>query len=235
MTDETPAQCTARVSFGQAMRNRYFLHDPAYVNLNHGSFGSTVRPVLDTLRTYQDASELAPDRYIRYEYPRLLDASRQAAAAHLHVDPDELVLVANATTAVNAVLRNLAPRWVPGDVILFLDTVYGATRKTIDWVVDTSAAGSMCVAFALPASHTEILEAYREAFVKCVRQGRRVRMVVLETIPSLPSVRLPFEDMIRIARAEGALTLVDGARKSNILLLLFSLVSPSFLSRPWHS
>ncbi|KAK2601237.1 hypothetical protein N8I77_010701 [Diaporthe amygdali] len=234
MTDGILTQPTPRVPFGQAMRNRYFLLDPAYVNLNHGSFGSTVRPVLDTLPAFQDASERAPDRYIRYEYPRLLDTSRHAAAAHLRVDPNELVLVANATTAVNAVLRNLAPQWGPGDVILFLDTVYGATRKTIDWVVDTSPVEKMCVTFALPASHVTILDAYREAFAECARQGKSVRIVVLETIPSLPGVRLPFEDMIRVARAEGALTLVDGAHAIGHFPFDLRSLDPDFFTSNCH-
>ncbi|KAG8163687.1 hypothetical protein KVR01_006984 [Diaporthe batatas] len=235
MGEEPFARPAAGVSFGRAMRNTHFLIEPAYVNLNHGSFGSTVRPVRDAMRAYQDASEQAPDRYIRYEYPRLLDASRHAAAAHLRVDPDELVLVANATTAVNAVLRNLAPRWVAGDVVLFLDTVYGATRKTIDWVVDTSPAESVCVDFSLPSdSHADILDAFRAAFAQCARQGKRVRVAVLETIPSLPGVRLPFEEMNRIAQAEGALTLVDGAHAIGHFPFDLSSLSPDFFTSNCH-
>jgi len=66
-----------------------------------------VKSVRDKLRSLQDAAEAAPDRYIRYEYPRLLDASRAVMADYLNVHVDDVVYITNATTAVNAILRNL--------------------------------------------------------------------------------------------------------------------------------
>lgn len=163
------------------------------------------------MRGFQDASENAPDRYIRYEYPALLDASREAAAEYLAVPNEEVVLVSNVTTGLNAVLRNLAPSFREGDVILYVDTIYGATLKTIDYVAEISPVRSVRVEFELPASDEEVLGSFQKAFA--LHRGK-VRVAVFDTIASLPGVRLPFEEMQRIARAEGALTLVDGARMS---------------------
>lgn len=178
-----------------------------------GSFGSTVRPVRDAMRGFQDASEAAPDRYIRYEYPALLDASREAAARYLDVPADEVVLVSNVTTAINAVIRNLAPSFREGDIILYVDTVYGSTLKTIEYASEISPVDSARVEFELPASDEVVLDAYRRAFA--AHKGR-VRLAVFDTVASLPGVRLPYEEMQRIARAEGALTLVDAARMSDL-------------------
>lgn len=180
----------------------------------------------DALRGFQDASERAPDRYIRYEYPALLDASRAAAAAYLGVPADDVVVVPNVTTALNAVLRNLAPSFREGDVILYVDTVYGATLKTIEYVAEISPVEAVRVEFELPgpgpgsaaAAEEQVLGAFRGAFA--AHRGR-VRVAVFDTIASLPGVRLPFEEMQRIAREEGAMTLVDGARRSSLCPVLF--------------
>lgn len=181
------------------------------------------------MRGYQDASEDAPDRYIRYEYPALLDASREAAAAHLGVPTDDVVVVSNVTTAINAVLRNLAPSFRDGDVILYVDTTYGSILKTIEYAGEISPVQSVRVEFELPASDEQVLDAFRGAFA--AHRGQ-VRLAVFDTIASLPAVRLPFEEMQSISRAEGALTLVDGARMCFFFLLACRL---SFLSRVYMS
>lgn len=172
------------------------------------------------MRGYQDASEDAPDRYIRYEYPALLDASRAAAAAHLGVPTDDVVVVSNVTTAVNAVLRNLAPTFRAGDVIVYVDTVYGSTLKTIEYAAEISPVEAVRVGFELPAPEEAVLGAFREVFA--AHRGK-VRLAVFDTIASLPGVRLPFEEMQKISRAEGALTLVDGARMCFVCRIFSSL------------
>lgn len=161
------------------------------------------------MRAYQAASEKAPDRYIRYEYPNILDASRDAVAEYLAVPTEEVVLVPNVTTSLNAVLRNLVPLFKKGDVILYVDTIYGATLKTIEYIAEISPVQPVRVEFELPAPDKDILAAFRNAFAS--HQGK-VRVAVFDTVASLPGVRLPFEEMAKIAKSEGALTLVDGAR-----------------------
>lgn len=158
------------------------------------------------MRSFQDASEAAPDRYIRYEYPGLLDASRQAAADYLKVPVEDLVIVPNVTTAVNAVLRNLV--FKDGEIIVYMDTTYGSCEKTIDYIVETTPAESVKVMLTIPCSDDEIVQRFQET----LRTHRgRVKIALFDTISSLPAVRLPFERLTEVARAEGVLSLVDGA------------------------
>ncbi|KAI0481941.1 pyridoxal phosphate-dependent transferase [Xylariaceae sp. FL0804] len=141
---------------------QHFDFDVGHRNLNHGSFGATPRVVRQRMRHYQDQSEARPDSFIRYEYPRLLDESRAAAAALLRAPTtDTVVFVPNATTGVNTVLRSLAAAWATSsddngdgdgdgdnddgrrrDEILYFRTIYGACGKAIDYVVDSFSSSS---------------------------------------------------------------------------------------------
>lgn len=158
------------------------------------------------MRSFQDASEAAPDRYIRYEYPKLLDISRQAAAEYLKVPVDDLVIVPNVTTAINAVLRNLV--FEEGDIIVYINTTYGSCEKTIDYIVETTPAESVKVEFTLPCSDDEIVQRFQDTLR--AHKGK-AKIALFDTIASLPGVRLPFEQLTKAARAEGVLSLIDGA------------------------
>src|SRR4051812_24157237 len=93
--------------------------DPAITFLNHGSFGSCPRPVLDEQRRLQDRLEAEPVRFMSREREGLMDAARASLAAFVGADPADVVFVSNATSAVNAVVRSL--RFSPGDELLTTD------------------------------------------------------------------------------------------------------------------
>ncbi len=115
---------SGRTKFGKEML-KHFLFDPSYKNLNQGtcrrsiwssvhinikstgSFGSFPQIVRQTQRGFQEACELAPDPFIRYKYPKLLDESRAAIANVLNAPLSGVVFVPNATTGVNTVIRNI--------------------------------------------------------------------------------------------------------------------------------
>ena len=183
----------------------------------------------DKLRFFQEAAEAAPDRFIRYEYPRLLDASRAAIANLLHVPIEEVVFVANATTAVNAVLRNL--RFQEDDFIVYLDPIYGACEKTIEYITETTAVQAVKVEFCYPISDDELVARFEETLVAITGN---VRVALFETVASLPGVRLPFERLTEVARCHGVLTLIDGAHAVGHFPLDLSNLRPDFFVSNCH-
>ena len=82
--------------------------------------------------------EAEPVRFLGRELDDRLDAAREALAAFVGADPDDLAFVANATGGVNAVLRSLTLS--PGDELLTTDHAYGACRNTLDYVAGRSGA-----------------------------------------------------------------------------------------------
>src|SRR5947199_9089782 len=117
---------------------RFWTLDPAVAFLNHGSFGACPRPVLEAQQCLRERLERQPVQFLGRDLEALLDDARRVLAAFLGAEPEGLVFVTNATTAVNAVLRSLA--LAPGDQLLVTDHAYNACRNALDFVA--AAAGA---------------------------------------------------------------------------------------------
>lgn len=161
------------------------------------------------MRRFQDITEASPDGFLRYDYPSLLDESRLAIAKLVNMHIDETVLIPNATTAANTVLRSLL--FEPGDFIVCCDTIYTGCAKAVEYICETTPARYARVEFIYPISDAEVVEKYRSVIRKTKEAGQRPRLVVFDTISSLPGVRIPFEKLTKLCKEEGVLSLLDAA------------------------
>ncbi|KAK8052255.1 hypothetical protein PG993_003640 [Apiospora rasikravindrae] len=225
-------------AFGHSLRQE-FPFDADYRNFNQGSFGAWPTAIHTRLREYQDRANARPDPFIRYELPKLLDASRAAAAALLRAPAETVVLVPNATVAINTILRNLT--WNPDgrDVMLYFSTVYGGCGKTIDYIVDAHQASNTPVSsreipLQYPFEDADALTAFEAAVARCVAEGKRPRLCVIDTVSSLPGIRFPFESVTQACRRHGILSLVDGAQGIGQIGLDLAALDPDFFLSNCH-
>src|SRR5437763_383043 len=93
--------------------------DKRITYLNHGSFGACPFAVLEEQNRLRARLEAEPVRFLAHEREGLADAARGALAKFVGAAADDLVFVANATAAVNTVLRSLT--FAPGDELLVTD------------------------------------------------------------------------------------------------------------------
>ena len=184
------------------------------------------------MRKFQDLAESRPDQFIRYEYPKLLDHSRQLMADYLHAPVDEIVFVPNTTVAINTVLRNI--RFEEGDVILYCTTIYGACEKTIKYVCETTPATSVKVEYTYPLSDEELVKVFRDT-IRHVRQNSlTVKVAIFDIVASLPGVRKPFEQLTAACKEEHVLSLIDGAHGPGQVPLDLSALEPDFFVGSCH-
>jgi len=226
------ARTNSGVKFGRELREKEFLFDKGFLNLNHGSFGTYPSPIRTTMRAHQAAAESRPDHYIRYLYPAHLNDSRSALAKLLNAPISSLVLVPNATTGINTVLRGL--RFAPGDVILYFDTIYGACEKTVAYVCETTPARCVKIACGYPVEDAWMEQRLREVVREVQDQGGRVRLAIFDTVVSMPGVRVPFEALVRVCRELGVLSCVDGAHGVGHVELDLGSLDPDFFVSNCH-
>lgn len=67
------------------------------------------------------------------------------------------MLVPNATTAMNAVLRSQS--FATGDRIVYFSTTYAAIKKLVHFVCQTTPAESVCIELTYPTTTAAILRA----------------------------------------------------------------------------
>ncbi|MCJ1451101.1 hypothetical protein MMC28_001436 [Mycoblastus sanguinarius] len=162
----------------------------------------------------------------------MLDESRAAMASYLDVPVDELVFLPNATTAINVVLRSL--RYSAGDVILHLSTLYGAIGKLIEYLHESSEVDGANVAVEYPVDDDLLVSNFQAKIHSVRREGGKVRIAVFDTVSSMPGVRVPWERLVEVCKAEGVLSMVDGAHSVGQIKLGLAKVQPDFFTSNCH-
>src|SRR5207253_9824078 len=206
---------------------RFWTLDSAVAFLNHGSFGACPRPVLEAQQRLRERLERQPVRFFVRDLEPLLDDARSALAAFLGADPEGLVFVTNATTAVNAVLRSLA--LAPGDQLLVTDHAYNACRNALDVVA--AAAGARVVVVPVPfplASADAVVEAV------LAQVTPHTRLALLDHVTSPTGLVLPIERIVRELAARGVDTLVDGAHAPGMLPLDIRSIGAAYYAGNLH-
>ncbi|KAI1440380.1 PLP-dependent transferase [Annulohypoxylon stygium] len=221
--------------FGQRVL-QHFDFDPSYRNLNHGSFGASPREIRKKLCQFQDLAEAMPDQFIRYEVPDILNESREAVAKLLNAPTDMVVFVPNATVGVNTILRNITWNSDSKDEILYFSTIYGACGNTIDYIVDSSdnLVSAREVRLTYPLEDEEVITALQDAIHASIQSKKRARVCLFDTVSSLPSVRLPFEQITKVCREAGILSLIDGAQGIGMIDIDLEALDPDFFVSNCH-
>lgn len=127
----------------EPIRPELWLLDPQVVHLNHGSYGAVPRPVLAAQRAASEAIERSPERFYRVDLAPAVDAVRARVAAFLEVDAEGLVLVQNATEAVQVVLDSLG--FEPGAEVVYTDHAYPWVKAAVARTCAERGAVPRCV------------------------------------------------------------------------------------------
>ena len=178
--------------------------DPAFLTVNHGSFGAAPRTVVASQRAWQDRMERQPSRFMNTVYPGAIRSAAAVLGAFLNADPDHLVFVDNATTGCNAVVRSLPLR--KGDRIAILSHAYGAVHNTIRFVAEQTGAHIVRAAVPFPDPTEDALVAAIEGVLT-----PETKLAVLDHITSGSAIVLPMQRIVAACHAAGVRVLVDGA------------------------
>lgn len=204
-----------------------FLIDPRVTFLNHGSFGATPRPVHERYQAWQRELERQPVLFLGRRQTALLREARGALAGFLGAAPEELAYIVNATTGVNIVSRSLPLG--PGDEVLMTNHEYGACERA--WQFAASRRGFVARTVTLPdplVDPAAVVEALWAAVTP------RTRVIFLSHLTSPTAVILPAEAICARARAEGILTVIDGAHAPGQLALNLNALGVDFYTGNLH-
>lgn len=147
----------------------------------------------------------------------------------LNAATDELVITPNATTAINAVLRNF--NFKDGDKIVYLSPIYGAVSKTLQYLVESTPVQTVELDFTMPILDDDLTERFRAVLKE---HGSSVKFAVFDTIVSIPGIKMPYEMLTQICRENGVLSLVDGAHGIGHIPLDLTSFQPDFLITNCH-
>ena len=181
--------------FGHGCRCLFAL-DPEYINFNHGSFGTTPKVVLDAQSRYRALAEARPDPWFRATYRKLWNKSRDAIAGFIRADPADVVLLENATTAVNSVVRSIS--WHEGDSIITFDFAYPMVKNTLAWLQSTSSVNIIIVPTPPRITCPEDIESALQATLLKSKDAN-IRLAIFDHIVSVPHIILPIAKLTYVS------------------------------------
>ena len=201
--------------------------DPRITFLNHGSFGSCPRAVLEYQRELRERMERQPVQFLVRELEPLLDEARNAVAKFIGAKADNLVFVASATNGINSVLRSL--RFEPGDELLVTDHEYNACRNALGFVAEGWGAKVVVANVPFPVtSADEIVEAILS------RVTSRTRLALIDHVTSQTALVMPIARIVRELRERGIDTLVDGAHAAGMVPLNLEEIGAAYYTGNCH-
>jgi isopenicillin-N epimerase len=201
--------------------------DKNIIFLNHGSFGSCPKAILEHQNQLRVQMEREPIQFLVRKLENLLDEARVKLAAFLNGEPNSLVFVPNATYGVNCVLNSL--RFSEGDEILITNHEYNACRNVAYFVAEKRGAKVVSATVPFPVrDENEIIESIFSHLTE------RTRLIMVDHITSPTALVFPVERIIQKAKQYGVLVLVDGAHTAGMLPLDLKRLDADFYTGNCH-
>ena len=182
----------------------WFLLDPDITFLNHGSYGACSKPVFKEYQNWQQKLENQPVQFMTNQVYSAMEKSRESMSQFVGCDDEELVFFQNPTTAVTNVIYNLDLK--PGHEVLMSNHEYGALVRAWKMWGEKTGVNIIQQDISMPIT-TE--ENFIEDFWTGVTDQTKV--IFLSHITSSTALIFPIEKIIKLAKEQNILTIIDGA------------------------
>lgn len=121
-----------QIEFGKQVKDLFYNLDSNLIFLNHGSYGSAPKPILDKKRKLQDEMERQPDTWFRRSLYEYWIRNLNALSKHLGVSSENILIQENATDCINVIMKSIEFDGAK-DAILINSLEYGAVLNAIDY------------------------------------------------------------------------------------------------------
>ncbi|XP_064595539.1 uncharacterized protein LOC135462106 [Liolophura sinensis] len=215
------------IQFGAKCRQRHFYLEDSCTFINHGAMGAVLKEAMEVAQKWQIYTESQPLRVIDRELiPQLVHSARRLAK-FVNCDPSELVLVANVSSALSAVVNSL--QFQPGEKIFCLSVTYGALKKLLRHRCSETEAviQEELVQFPLTGKQ-QVLDLVKDK----LEPG--TKLAVFDHIPSNTPFVMPLEEIIPLCKERGVPVLIDGAHALGSLPLNLAALGADYYTSNAH-
>lgn len=181
-----------------------FTVDRSLVNLNNGGVCPSPKVVQDAMRRYLEISNQAPVYYMWRVLEPQVEAVRIRLARTFGCDPAEMAITRNASEALE--IAQLGVNLEPGDEVLTTDQDYPRMNTTWDQRHRREGIVVKMVSFPTPPPSMQYLvDMFEQAITP------RTKVIHFCHITNIAGQIFPAQEICRMARERGIITIVDGA------------------------
>jgi len=149
--------------------------------------------------------EAYPDIWFREQYRAIIEKIRLQLSTYVNADEGGLVLVENASSGVNSVLRAL--KLQQGDTILYLSTAYAMVVNTLSYLNQRDGINLLKVQITFPTTSDTIVAAVKQA----IPNNHTIKLAIFSHVTSAPSIILSVQQLVAVCHAANIPVLLDGA------------------------
>ncbi len=207
--------------------SKHWVLDSGTVFLNHGSFGSCPKAILDKQSQLRQQLERDPVKFMEAEGRELWSQALNILSDFINADPEGMAFVTNATSGVNTVLKSLDLK--PGDEIIVPDHSYQACWNAIDFVTEKAGAKTVAVPLPFPVENEQqIIDAILSHITP------KSRLALIDTVTSPTGLLMPFEALTKALQSQGIDVLLDAAHGPGIVPLNIKELEPAYVTGNAH-
>lgn len=200
---------------------------PSVTYLNHGSFGPSPRAVLDIQRDWISRLESNPMEFFVRQFEPAYASAAVRMAQFVGADPQDLVLLENATAGMNVVANSFP--LAPGDEIVLSNHEYGAVRRVWQRACAQRGASLRSVNLTFPPATADTVV---DEFLAAITH--RTRLVVVSHITSPTALILPVEKICAELRRRSIAVCIDGPHAIASLPLDLNALECDFYTASCH-
>lgn len=221
------------LSFGRSLRHLFFIPDH-FTQVDHASFGLYPQPVATALEENHLRVNTFPAKWFRHDYKVEMIKVRKIIANLIKASPDDVVMVQNIHSGMNAVFRSM--KFQVGDRILRFSTDFSGMQSLIRFIVDTHNHTISTLIFNLtyPITNAQLVEKFEEFLDANYDPLRPIRVALVCHISTRPSTLLPIEKLVRILKHRNITVAVDGAHALGQVPLDMSTLRPDYYVSDCH-
>lgn len=204
-----------------------FVMPPTLAVMNAANLCPSSGPVLDKLYETTRDVDRDPSQNNRAKFSATREDTRKALAAFLKVTPEEIVIARNTSEANNIVSSGI--QLTEGDEIVIFSDNHPSNNAA--WLDKSKRFGFTVKVVAQKNPHPGP-EYYIKAFTDQLTP--RTRLLAVTHLTNTVGDLLPVNELCRIARERGVLSLVDGAQSFGLLEVDLSVMQPDFYTGSGH-
>ncbi len=198
-----PPQLASNERFWFQVQQAFDL-DRSIINLNNGGVAPSPRIVHEAMKRQLDYANHAPSRHLWQDQDPQVELVRARLARAFGCDPEEMAITRNASEALQIALNGIELK--PGNEILTTTQDYGRMLDTIRQRERRDGIVMKQVKLPVPiGSHDEVVRLFEEAVTPSTRAILCCHMV------NITGEILPVQQICRMARDKGIISIVDGA------------------------
>ncbi len=179
-----------------------FMLDRSLINLNNGNSCPSPTVVHEAYKRYLDSSNQAPV-YHRGLIERNIEVARRRLAAEFGCDTEEMAITRNSSESLQIAQNGLDLE--PGDEVLTTEQDYGRMLTTWDQRARRDKIKIVKINFPVPTTGEDLYARLEGAITP------RTKVLHFCHITNLTGQIFPVQNICRMARSRGLITIVDGA------------------------